>query len=446
MSCDFAAYRIAASNQVVLVHQPDGATDPGFGAARGTSRATVQVGSGAEQDMVGYLLWLPTVIIAELPANVPAGAATVRVRITTPTTCTSSAVLGDAGTTLPSDLVFAIAIPETALPGQTIDIVNLKPGFAWATRHTPVRLHRLDGSTSFPVTVAGGMGGTRLRLTLPDAATLALPAPVEQFLLSFGTDPQRLALTVAKATDVTTLPEWADLAFPTPSVARPGQSVTLDVAEPPPPVFPSGTKFKFRRADLGDLVLESPPGQRRATIEASGWETDRLTFTVPPADALGLPAGVDVPAVLKFTNRLAPIALTVSVPPLPALAAWLRVGTLTCRDKNESSADEMQLLFTLDGVRQDRIPSPIGEEDYHRFTDVGSYRTYDVWIGPYTQRVDVELREIDDWPDPDDTIEVERLGTAPSGGPSDLVFEGDGTKYTLSHYVSAFPVGQLPSP
>lgn len=440
MACDFAAYRIAGSKQVVLVHQPVDATDTGFGAVQSSSKVTIETQPAAPQNMKGYLLWLPTVIIAELPDAFPAGPATVRVTIAGAQICRSSAVLDDAGTALPSDLIFAVAIPEIAAPGEVITVVNLKPGFVWEQRHTPVKLHRLDGQTSHPVTVVAGLGSARLSLKLPAGDVLALQSELEQMLLGFGADPQRVLVTLKR--DPKTLPVWADTAIASPTIVGPGATVTLDVLEPAL-VFPAGEQFRFRKADLGELRLFQAHSQIADPV-VSGWETPQLSIKLPDTNALNFAPGVDTPVALKFEKRNVPIALSVRIPPLPQLLWWLRVGRLTCDRKNEWSTDEVRLEFRFDNARTDQFPRiRPGEPDHDHIEKVGDFIDYDDWTGPFVQGAEMALWEIDNGKtaliDPDDRIgAVKNLPTGNSGSVLTHTFSGEGAIYTLSYFVQGF--------
>jgi len=446
MACDFGVYRLAGSNQIALIHEPQGNADTGFG-VKGTSTITVQVGTAAPQPVQSYDLWLPQVIIATLPANLPSGAATVRINITGLAPCTSSAALQDAGTTLPSDLIFSIALPEVVYPDKDVEVVNLKPGFTWQQSHTPVKLYRLNG-TSLPVTVVGGIGTSRLKVHMPTSSALAMTTNLEQMLLGFGTDPQRVPIMLQR--DPKTLPDWADLAVVTPSIAAPGTVLTVDVVEPPL-IFGPGEMFLFNKADLGDLHLFQVAGTQALPDPTlvTGWGTSQLKVTLPDASALNLPAGVKTPVFLKFDKRTATLGLSIDIPPVPQLLWWLRVGRLTCDQKNEWSDDETRIEITFDGAVFVSIPQvkpgDIPADVFDTFAKKGDFIDYDVWAGPFTSKVEIELWEIDNGRqggiagiDPDDKIGATKTLTPGNTGASDITFQGAGATYRLSHFVKGF--------
>src|SRR5918992_427400 len=112
MACVFAAYRATDSRRVVLVHSraPTDTADTGFGAVQGT--ATVTPAGTIQPKTMTPALWLPDVIVADMPEGIPDAPATIHVTLFAGSSPCGSAALGAAGTVVPSDLLFAIAIPQ----------------------------------------------------------------------------------------------------------------------------------------------------------------------------------------------------------------------------------------------------------------------------------------------------------------------------------------------
>ena len=209
MSCTFTATRIQGTRDLVLRRTGPPYTpgvEEGFGPTQG--RSTIQlVGSdGSTATMAPAASWAPDVLLATLPpGTLPAPSYTVRITIDTtsalgvPIRSGPCDAMVDLSDPLADPLRFTVAIPQPAVTGAPLTLVNTLPTFRFdAAMHGPVRVECGDGVGRADLESVTGWGSQVLTGTVPESFACDLTAhPVA--MIRFGTNATGVPVRLIRA-------------------------------------------------------------------------------------------------------------------------------------------------------------------------------------------------------------------------------------------------------